>query len=163
MGNTALTSGELSKEAVCGPGSGPPCPQALAKLLQETVGELEAAQALVLKRIQIWKRQQQLAGNGAPFDDSMTLLQERLGRADGERSGLGWVPVVSAGGSTAVRNKKPGERALDQAKTQRSQVQQSEVCCCSGHILYKYVCPRRAETGVHPSHAFLFKPLAQRN
>ncbi|KAM5254274.1 signal transducer and activator of transcription 6 isoform 2-T6 [Hipposideros larvatus] len=51
--------------------------EALASLLQDTVGELEAVQALVLKRIQIWKRQQQLAGNGAPFDESMTLLQER--------------------------------------------------------------------------------------
>lgn len=51
--------------------------EALATLLQETVGELEAVQALVLKRIQIWKRQQQLAGNGAPFDESMIPLQER--------------------------------------------------------------------------------------
>lgn len=49
-------------------------------MLQDTVGELEAVQALVLKRIQIWKRQQQLAGNGAPFDESMTLLQERWGQ-----------------------------------------------------------------------------------
>lgn len=68
---------ELGEEAVCGLGSGLPCPQALATLLQETVGELEAAQALVLKRIQIWKRQQQLAGNGAPFDENLTQLQER--------------------------------------------------------------------------------------
>uniref|UniRef100_UPI00313CD2DA signal transducer and activator of transcription 6 isoform X2 n=1 Tax=Mirounga angustirostris TaxID=9716 RepID=UPI00313CD2DA len=56
-------------------GSGPS--EALATLLQETVGELEAAQALVLKRIQIWKRQQQLAGNGAPFEESLAPLQER--------------------------------------------------------------------------------------
>lgn len=63
-----------------GPGSDLPCPQALATLLQETVGELEAAQALVLKRIQIWKRQQQLAGNGAPFEESLAPLQERLGQ-----------------------------------------------------------------------------------
>ncbi|XP_012587894.1 PREDICTED: signal transducer and activator of transcription 6 [Condylura cristata] len=49
----------------------------LTTLLQETVGELEAAQALVLKRIQIWKRQQQLAGNGAPFEESLAPLQER--------------------------------------------------------------------------------------
>lgn len=54
--------------------------EALDLLLQDTVGELEAVQALVLKRIQIWKRQQQLAGNGAPFDESMTLLQERWGQ-----------------------------------------------------------------------------------
>ncbi|KAM8942899.1 signal transducer and activator of transcription 6 isoform 1-T1 [Lycaon pictus] len=56
-------------------GTGPR--EALATLLQETVGELEAAQALVLKRIQIWKRQQQLAGNGAPFEESLAPLQER--------------------------------------------------------------------------------------
>uniref|UniRef100_A0A9L0RPG1 Signal transducer and activator of transcription n=1 Tax=Equus caballus TaxID=9796 RepID=A0A9L0RPG1_HORSE len=56
-------------------GSGPS--EALATLLQEAVAELEAAQALVLKRIQIWKRQQQLAGNGAPFEESLASLQER--------------------------------------------------------------------------------------
>ncbi|XP_061062051.1 signal transducer and activator of transcription 6 isoform X1 [Eubalaena glacialis] len=56
-------------------GTGPS--EALATFLQETVGELEAAQALVLKRIQIWKRQQQLAGNGAPFEESLAPLQER--------------------------------------------------------------------------------------
>ncbi|KAK2496986.1 hypothetical protein MC885_018305, partial [Smutsia gigantea] len=56
-------------------GTGPN--EALATLLQETIGELEAAQALVLKRIQIWKRQQQLAGNGAPFEESLAPLQER--------------------------------------------------------------------------------------
>ncbi|KAI5935003.1 Signal transducer and activator of transcription 6 [Manis javanica] len=56
-------------------GTGPS--EALATLLQETIGELEAAQALVLKRIQIWKRQQQLAGNGAPFEESLAPLQER--------------------------------------------------------------------------------------
>ncbi|KAF4010440.1 hypothetical protein G4228_001567 [Cervus hanglu yarkandensis] len=56
-------------------GAGPS--EALVTLLQETVGELEAAQALVLKRIQIWKRQQQLAGNGAPFEESLAPLQER--------------------------------------------------------------------------------------
>uniref|UniRef100_A0A8C0X9X6 Signal transducer and activator of transcription n=1 Tax=Castor canadensis TaxID=51338 RepID=A0A8C0X9X6_CASCN len=56
-------------------GTGPT--EALTARLQETVGELEATQALVLKRIQIWKRQQQLAGNGAPFEESLTALQER--------------------------------------------------------------------------------------
>ncbi|ELV09245.1 Signal transducer and activator of transcription 6 [Tupaia chinensis] len=59
------------------PANGPGPSEALAALLQETVGELEAAQALVLKRIQIWKRQQQLAGNGAPFEESLAPLQER--------------------------------------------------------------------------------------
>lgn len=68
-------------------GTGPS--EVLATMLQETVGELEAAQALVLKRIQIWKRQQQLAGNGAPFEDSLTTLQERLG----EKGMLEWAPV----------------------------------------------------------------------
>ncbi|XP_031506907.1 signal transducer and activator of transcription 6 isoform X2 [Papio anubis] len=56
-------------------GTGPS--EALAMLLQETTGELETAKALVLKRIQIWKRQQQLAGNGAPFEESLAPLQER--------------------------------------------------------------------------------------
>ncbi|KAM9230339.1 signal transducer and activator of transcription 6 isoform 2-T2 [Dugong dugon] len=51
--------------------------EALPKLLQESVGELEVVQTLVLKRIQIWKRQQQLAGNGAPFEESLAPLQER--------------------------------------------------------------------------------------
>lgn len=49
----------------------------LATMLQGTVGDLEATQALVLKRIQIWKRQQQLAGNGTPFEESLAGLQER--------------------------------------------------------------------------------------
>ncbi|XP_030618903.1 signal transducer and activator of transcription 6 isoform X1 [Delphinapterus leucas] len=72
-------------------GTGPS--EALATFLQETVGELEAAQALVLKRIQIWKRQQQLAGNGAPFEESLAPLQERLcpvhvHPADGAQAGV---------------------------------------------------------------------------
>ncbi|CAO2582028.1 Signal transducer and transcription activator 6 [Lemmus lemmus] len=49
----------------------------LATMLQGTVGDLEATQALVLKRIQIWKRQQQLAGNGTPFDENLSGLQKR--------------------------------------------------------------------------------------
>ncbi|XP_021097014.1 signal transducer and activator of transcription 6 isoform X3 [Heterocephalus glaber] len=56
-------------------GTGPN--EALGTLLQETIRELEMAQTLVLKRIQIWKRQQQLAGNGAPFEESLATLQER--------------------------------------------------------------------------------------
>lgn len=56
-------------------GSGPR--EDLATMLQGTVGDLEATQALVLKRIQIWKRQQQLAGNGTPFEESLTGLQKR--------------------------------------------------------------------------------------
>ncbi|XP_044533451.1 signal transducer and activator of transcription 6 [Gracilinanus agilis] len=49
----------------------------LLRLLQETIKELEGARTMVLKKIQIWKRQQQLAGNGAPFDESLAPLQER--------------------------------------------------------------------------------------
>ncbi|XP_042554569.1 signal transducer and activator of transcription 6 [Dipodomys spectabilis] len=56
-------------------GTGPS--EDLATLLQETVAELEVVQGLVLKRIQIWKRQQQLAGNGAPFEESLAGLQQR--------------------------------------------------------------------------------------
>ncbi|EGW02263.1 Signal transducer and transcription activator 6 [Cricetulus griseus] len=56
-------------------GTGPS--EDLTTMLQGTVGDLEATQALVLKRIQIWKRQQQLAGNGTPFDDSLSGLQKR--------------------------------------------------------------------------------------
>uniref|UniRef100_A0A6I8NC72 Signal transducer and activator of transcription n=1 Tax=Ornithorhynchus anatinus TaxID=9258 RepID=A0A6I8NC72_ORNAN len=46
-------------------------------LLQEAAAELENARDLVLRRIQIWKRQQQLAGNGATFEESLNPLQER--------------------------------------------------------------------------------------
>lgn len=56
-------------------GTGPS--EDLTTMLQGTVGDLEATQALVLKRIQIWKRQQQLAGNGAPFEESLSGLQDR--------------------------------------------------------------------------------------
>ncbi|XP_074126029.1 signal transducer and activator of transcription 6 isoform X4 [Sminthopsis crassicaudata] len=59
------------------PTNGTSSSESLTRLLQETVRELEGAQALVLKKIQIWKRQQQLAGNGAPFDESLAPLQER--------------------------------------------------------------------------------------
>lgn len=53
---------------------------------------------------------------------------------------MGWAPAVSAGGTTGVRGKKPGERALEWAKTQKSQSQQSYAHCCSGCILYNYAC-----------------------
>ncbi|XP_049739585.1 signal transducer and activator of transcription 6 isoform X1 [Elephas maximus indicus] len=59
------------------PANGTGSREALPTLLQESVGELEVVQTLVLKRIQIWKRQQQLAGNGAPFEESLAPLQER--------------------------------------------------------------------------------------
>ncbi|XP_066225548.1 signal transducer and activator of transcription 6 isoform X2 [Saccopteryx leptura] len=87
VGETRLLREALQQEAEAGqvslhslietPAKGTEPSEALATLLQETAGELEAAQALVLKRIQIWKRQQQLAGNGAPFDENLNQLQER--------------------------------------------------------------------------------------
>ncbi|XP_025903059.1 signal transducer and activator of transcription 6, partial [Nothoprocta perdicaria] len=49
----------------------------LPALLLEAVKELEAAKQQVLKRIQIWKRQQQLAGNGAAFEENLAPLQKR--------------------------------------------------------------------------------------
>ncbi|NXJ99279.1 STAT6 protein, partial [Corythaixoides concolor] len=52
-------------------------PQELPTLILEAVKELEAAKQQVLKRIQIWKRQQQLAGNGALFEENLAPLQKR--------------------------------------------------------------------------------------
>ncbi|NXM68735.1 STAT6 protein, partial [Serilophus lunatus] len=52
-------------------------PQELPSLILEAVKELEAAKQQVLKRIQIWKRQQQLAGNGAIFEENLAPLQKR--------------------------------------------------------------------------------------
>uniref|UniRef100_A0A8B9Q8U8 Signal transducer and activator of transcription n=1 Tax=Apteryx owenii TaxID=8824 RepID=A0A8B9Q8U8_APTOW len=49
----------------------------LPALVLEAVKELEAAKQQVLKRIQIWKRQQQLAGNGAVFEENLAPLQKR--------------------------------------------------------------------------------------
>ncbi|XP_056178203.1 signal transducer and activator of transcription 6 isoform X1 [Falco biarmicus] len=49
----------------------------LPTLILEAVKELEAAKQQVLKRIQIWKRQQQLAGNGALFEENLSPLQKR--------------------------------------------------------------------------------------
>ncbi|NXP04583.1 STAT6 protein, partial [Thinocorus orbignyianus] len=49
----------------------------LPTLILEAVKELELAKQQVLKRIQIWKRQQQLAGNGALFEENLTPLQKR--------------------------------------------------------------------------------------
>ncbi|NWX44135.1 STAT6 protein, partial [Steatornis caripensis] len=51
--------------------------QDLPTLILEAVKELEAAKQQVLKRIQIWKRQQQLAGNGAVFEENLAPLQKR--------------------------------------------------------------------------------------
>ncbi|NXG74743.1 STAT6 protein, partial [Baryphthengus martii] len=55
----------------------PTAPQELPNLILEAVKELEAAKQQVLKRIQIWKRQQQLAGNGSLFEENVTPLQKR--------------------------------------------------------------------------------------
>jgi len=52
-------------------------PQELPTLILEAIKELEAAKQQVLKRIQIWKRQQQLAGNGALFEENLAPLQKR--------------------------------------------------------------------------------------
>ncbi|XP_042652740.1 signal transducer and activator of transcription 6 isoform X2 [Tyto alba] len=49
----------------------------LPTLILEAVKELEVAKQQVLKRIQIWKRQQQLAGNGALFEENLAPLQKR--------------------------------------------------------------------------------------
>ncbi|NXI36672.1 STAT6 protein, partial [Galbula dea] len=49
----------------------------LPSLILEAMKELEAAKQQVLKRIQIWKRQQQLAGNGALLEENLAPLQKR--------------------------------------------------------------------------------------
>lgn len=85
VGESRLFREELQQEARSDPVSRPQLRSAngtgprekLATLLQDTVEELEVAQVLVLKRLHLWKRQQQLAGNGAPFDESLGPLQER--------------------------------------------------------------------------------------
>ncbi|XP_029450739.1 signal transducer and activator of transcription 6 [Rhinatrema bivittatum] len=48
-----------------------------ASQIMEAVTELENVQVQLLKRIHIWKRQQQLAGNGAPFNGNLDAIQER--------------------------------------------------------------------------------------
>nr|XP_060618999.1 signal transducer and activator of transcription 6 [Anolis sagrei ordinatus] len=52
--------------------------QSLQTLFLNTISELEEAQKAVLARLMIWKRQQQLAGNGIPFEEDLSPLQERL-------------------------------------------------------------------------------------
>ncbi|NWX06986.1 STAT6 protein, partial [Caloenas nicobarica] len=54
-----------------------PSESELPSLILEAMKELEAAKQQVLKRIQIWKRQQQLAGNGALFEENLAPLQKR--------------------------------------------------------------------------------------
>ncbi|NWI88961.1 STAT6 protein, partial [Pitta sordida] len=77
----ALRDGAVGEElgldgAVQSPAPGA-APQELPTLILEAVKELEAAKQQVLKRIQIWKRQQQLAGNGAIFEENLAPLQKR--------------------------------------------------------------------------------------
>lgn len=71
----------------------PPPLQELPALLLEATKELEAARQQVLKRIQIWKRQQQLAGNGALFEENLTPLQKRWGGGGGHRGTHGTPPT----------------------------------------------------------------------
>ncbi|NXX79185.1 STAT6 protein, partial [Urocolius indicus] len=52
-------------------------PQELSTLILEAVKELEVTKQQVLKRIQIWKRQQQLTGNGSVFEENLAPLQKR--------------------------------------------------------------------------------------
>ncbi|XP_066440546.1 signal transducer and activator of transcription 6 isoform X2 [Eleutherodactylus coqui] len=47
-------------------------------LAKESLTNLSTLQEQTIKRINIWKRQQQMAGNGAPFDDSLLPLQDRV-------------------------------------------------------------------------------------
>uniref|UniRef100_A0A803SLB3 Signal transducer and activator of transcription 6 n=1 Tax=Anolis carolinensis TaxID=28377 RepID=A0A803SLB3_ANOCA len=54
--------------------------QSLQTLFLNTTSELEEAQKAVLARLMIWKRQQQLAGNGTPFEEDLSPLQKRLER-----------------------------------------------------------------------------------
>ncbi|KAJ6654720.1 hypothetical protein lerEdw1_006583, partial [Lerista edwardsae] len=52
--------------------------QNLHALFLETTKELEEAKKQVLMRFQIWKWQQQLAGNGTPCTEDLTPLQKRF-------------------------------------------------------------------------------------
>ncbi|KAM4047394.1 signal transducer and activator of transcription 6 isoform 2-T5 [Anomaloglossus baeobatrachus] len=47
-------------------------------LTEESLTYLSTLQDQTVKRINIWKRQQQMAGNGAPFDENLHLLQDRV-------------------------------------------------------------------------------------
>uniref|UniRef100_A0A670IJU0 Signal transducer and activator of transcription n=1 Tax=Podarcis muralis TaxID=64176 RepID=A0A670IJU0_PODMU len=52
--------------------------QNLQNLFLKAANELEGAKKMVLMRLMIWKRQQQLAGNGTPFDEDLAPLQKRF-------------------------------------------------------------------------------------
>ncbi|XP_075447604.1 signal transducer and activator of transcription 6 isoform X3 [Ascaphus truei] len=47
-------------------------------LVNESIESLKTVQLQAIKRLNIWKRQQQLVGNGATFDEDLLPLQERL-------------------------------------------------------------------------------------
>ncbi|XP_073432950.1 signal transducer and activator of transcription 6 isoform X3 [Dendrobates tinctorius] len=51
-------------------------------LTEESLTHLSTLQEQTVKRINIWKRQQQMAGNGAPFDESLHLLQDSDGAGE---------------------------------------------------------------------------------
>ncbi|XP_060109293.1 signal transducer and activator of transcription 6 [Heteronotia binoei] len=51
---------------------------ALRALFSEAAKDLETTKTRLLKRLDIWKRQQQLAGNGTPFDEDLAPLQKRF-------------------------------------------------------------------------------------
>lgn len=51
--------------------------QTLCTLFSEVVKELETAKTRLLMRLDIWKRQQQLAGNGTYLDEDLDPLQKR--------------------------------------------------------------------------------------
>ncbi|KAJ7317658.1 hypothetical protein JRQ81_003820 [Phrynocephalus forsythii] len=52
--------------------------QSLQALFPDVVGELEKATKMVQRRLVIWKKEQQLAGNGAPLDEDLGPLQKRF-------------------------------------------------------------------------------------
>ncbi|XP_043939594.1 signal transducer and activator of transcription 6 isoform X2 [Protopterus annectens] len=45
-------------------------------LIQKVVQDVGALLSFVVRKIHLWKRQQQLSGNGAPFDDNLLSIQE---------------------------------------------------------------------------------------
>ncbi|XP_054859175.1 signal transducer and activator of transcription 6 isoform X2 [Eublepharis macularius] len=52
--------------------------QTLHALFQEVAKELEATKTQLLKKLDLWKGQQRLAGNGTPFDEDLAPLQKRF-------------------------------------------------------------------------------------
>ncbi|NXA18441.1 STAT6 protein, partial [Ibidorhyncha struthersii] len=75
--DSSAGEGPEQDDAMQSPMAGAAPPQELPTLILEAMKELEVAKQQVLKRIQIWKRQQQLAGNGALFEENLAPLQKR--------------------------------------------------------------------------------------